>query len=175
MAKFITRPTGGKRRKKRKPSEVLQTIPIIKTPWVQPLRVVPPKPVVKVQAAPIVARLPQMTPDQTMGVWINALHFLDDEENDAQTRHEAELVVRAVEEVWLCRSLGRLPDGWFRWPDTQALRGNGSLSGEDWMALGPLKFLATPLVRTAAGKGCVGRFCVESSRGCCRPFSQQII
>ena len=153
MAKFITKSTGGKRRKKRKPGQVPQTIPIFKSPWVQPPRVVPPKPVVKVQAAPIVARLPQMTPDQTMGVWINALHFLDDEANDVETRHEAELVVRAIEEVWLRRSLGRLPDGWFRWPDTQALGGNGSLSGEDWMVLGPLKFLGYTVGKDGCGQG----------------------
>lgn len=153
MEKFITKPTGGKGRKKRRLSPVLQTNPIVKTPWEQPPLVLTPKPVVKVKAAPIVARLPKMTPDETMGVWINALRFLDDDATDAETRHEAELVVRAVEEVWLRRSSGQVPDGWFRWPDTNALGGNGSLSGEDWLVLGPLKFLGYTVGKDGCGQG----------------------
>lgn len=98
-------------------------------------------PVVKVPAAPIISRLPQMTPADTMSVWINALRILGDESKDAEMRREAEGLVEAIEEVWKRRASGRLPDGWFRWPDTLAPGGNGSLLGEDWMPLGPLKVL----------------------------------
>lgn len=78
---------------------------------------------------------------ETQESWLNALRILSDEGINAEARHEAEYVVRAIEEMWKRRSSGQLPDGWFRWPDTRAPGGNGSLTGEDWMALGPLKFL----------------------------------
>ena len=94
-----------------------------------------------------------MPPDETLGIWLNALRILDGDRRDRETRHEAELVVGAVEDVWRRRSLGQLPEGWFEWPDTHALGGDGSLSGEDWMALGPLKFLGYTVGREGHARG----------------------
>jgi hypothetical protein len=104
-------------------------------------RVIPPKPAIKVRADPIIARLPQMTPADTRESWLHALGILNDDGRDGEAHNEAERVVRAIEDVWKRRSSGQLPDGWFRWPDTHARGGNGSLRSEDWLAEGPLKFL----------------------------------
>jgi len=158
MAKAPTKPRRARngRKRRKEPSRFrlnLVTSQSHNEPWVQMPRVVPPKRVIKVHAAPIIARLPQMTPVETMRVWLNALRILDDDTRSGETRHEAELVVEAVEEVWKRRSTGRLPDGWFRWPDTDAPGGDGSLSGEDWMALGPLKFLGYTVGRDGHDRG----------------------
>src|SRR6185312_6303929 len=118
MAKFIAKPTRGKRRKKHKPDQVHQASPIHHTPWVQPPRVVPPKRVIKMRADTIIARLPQMTLAETHESWLNALRILSGEEMDVEAHREAECVVRAVEETWKRRSSNQLPDGWFRWPET---------------------------------------------------------
>jgi len=150
MAKVTAKPSqagkGGKPRKRHAPSQRGVE------PWV-PIPRVAPKPVIKVRADPIIARLPQMPPPETMRVWTNALRILDDNVGDGETRREAELVVEAVEEVWKRRSSGPLPDGWFRWPDTEAPGGDGSLSGEDWIALGPLKFLGYTVGVDGCGQG----------------------
>jgi hypothetical protein len=151
MAKFITKPTGGKRRKKRLPQVISDITPA--SAQLPPARVNRPKPIIKVHAAPIISRLPQMTSVETMRVWINALHIQDDKARTREARREAELVVEAIEEVWKCRSSGHLPDGWFQWPDTRASRGDGSLSGEDWLDLGPLKFLGYTVGRDGCGEG----------------------
>lgn len=153
MAKFITRPTGKKQRQNRNPSQVHHPSPVYRLPWVEPPRTVPPKPVIKLRADPIIVRLPQMAPVETQRSWLNALRILNDEGTDGEARHEAECVVKAIEEVWRHRSLGQLPNGWFRWPDTHALGGNGNLISEDWMALGPLKFLGYTVGRDGHVKG----------------------
>jgi hypothetical protein len=105
------------------------------------------------RADPIIARLPQMTPAETQRTWLNALRVLNDDRTDDEAHREAERVVGAIEEVWHCRSSDQLPDGWFRWPDTHAPEGNGSLTGEDWIALGPLKFLSYTVGRDGEVRG----------------------
>ena len=161
MVKVTAKPSrpanGAKRRSRRrrsqKPNQSWVPMPSGIEPWVEPPRFVQPRPVVKVRAAPIIARLPQMAPDETLRLWTNALRILDVEVSNGEMRHEAELVVEAVEEVWKRRSLGRLPDGWFRWPDTRAPGGDGSLMGEDWMAVGPLKWLGYTVGKDGHDRG----------------------
>ncbi|MDP1874826.1 hypothetical protein [Phenylobacterium sp.] len=51
------------------------------------------------------------------------------------------MVADAVEDVWAIRAGGDLPEGWFKWPTTNAPGGNGSLDGSRWLEIGPLKAL----------------------------------
>jgi hypothetical protein len=88
-----------------------------------------------------------------MRVWINALRILGNEAKDAEARREAEVLVEAIDEVWKRRASGNLPDGWFRWPDTFAPGGNGGLTGEDWMPMGPLKVLGYTVGQEGHEKG----------------------
>jgi len=93
-----------------------------------------------------------MAPDETLGIWVNALRILNEDGRDSEARRQAERVVTAVEDVWHRRSANQLPDGWFKWPDTHAPGGHGSLTAEDWMSLGPLKFLGYTVGRDGHGQ-----------------------
>ncbi len=97
MAKFITKPTGGKRRKKRRPSTIVDWAslpPVLPGPCVMQ-----PKPAIKLRADPIITRLPQMAPDETLGIWVNALRILNENGMDGEARQQAERVATAVEDV----------------------------------------------------------------------------
>jgi hypothetical protein len=110
-------------------------------------------PGVKARPAPVISRLPKMAPAETMGVWTNALRILGDEAKGAEKRREAGALVEAIEDVWKRRASGSLPEGWFRWPDTLAPGGDGSLTGEGWMPMGPLKVLGYTVGQEGHEKG----------------------
>jgi hypothetical protein len=97
------------------------------------------QPRLRPRAGPIIDRLPQMGPEATLQVWSNALRLLE-RGGAPQTRQAAQVILDAVEDAWLKRSLGT-PEGWFPWPSTSAPGGDGSLTAAAWMELGPLKAL----------------------------------
>lgn len=93
-----------------------------------------------VRAGPILARLPMLGPDQTLAVWANAIR-LSSTSKDPDKAREAQIVADAVEDIWAIRARGELPEGWFRWPSTDAPGGDGSLDSSRWLEVGPLKVL----------------------------------
>lgn len=111
----------------------------------------PAKRSVKFDAAKTIARLPNLGPQETVQVWLNALRVLDDPKRE--TDHaEAQKVLDGVETCWLIRSRGT-PEGWFRWPSTTADGGDGSVDGSTWLKQGPLKVLGYEVGQNGEAKG----------------------
>lgn len=100
----------------------------------------PPSVELNVRAAPILARLPTLGPEETLNIWTNALRLISTS-RDVVKRREAQIVADAVEDTWAIRAGNELPEGWFKWPTTHAPGGDGSLNGSQWLQIGPLKLL----------------------------------
>jgi hypothetical protein len=103
--------------------------------------------------------LAQLGPEGTKQLWLDAIRVQASDPSPAR-RDAARMVLDAIEEVWLVRSRGA-PEGWFAWPTTYASAGPGGLSGELWLAEGPLKFLGYSVGEDAAPpevrRGILGR------------------
>ena len=83
-----------------------------------------------------------------MQIWSNAVRILA-QSTEAAEREEAQAVLDGVETVWLLRARGA-PEGWFKWPSTEAPVGAGGLDSKAWLELGPLKLLGYSVGREGA-------------------------
>ena len=105
------------------------------------------------------SHLAQLGPEGTRQLWLEAIRVQTSDPSPAR-RDAARRLLEAIEEVWLVRSRGA-PEGWFEWPSTDASPGLGGLSGELWLAEGPLKFLGYSVGENAAPpevrRGILGR------------------
>ena len=86
-----------------------------------------------------------------MQIWLNALRLIQRGANQ-RSLDEARQILEGVETIWFVRARGA-PAGWFPWPSTVADGGDGSVSGEEWLGTGPLKFLGYTVGSNGEPKG----------------------
>ena len=93
-------------------------------------------------------RLPSMSFPDTRQVWLNALVVIGDEARTSLHAAARQQLV-AIEDEWARRNLQpELGDEYFPWPSTWAPGGDGSLTGTNWLLIGPLAFLGYHVGRT---------------------------
>lgn len=102
-----------------------------------PEKVQPPPPVANASA---LARLPELTLPQILGIWRNAIRLLGSKV--ASQQDLGRRAVQAIETEWKRRRLRPLnSDGFFNWPSTDAPGGDGQLKFANALEEGMLKYL----------------------------------
>ena len=108
----------------------------------------------------LIPKLPSMKPHDIARLFINSVSNLADPAK-AELHDATHQLLDAISEEWRRREKLGNPDDYFQWPSTEADRGNGGFSGENWPAEGLLKFMGYTVGATQGERVAVRELILE--------------